>query len=177
MAHRRRRKRNFSRYLRGLIDIDLPIALLGANTVTSQNSSLVTDAMRVSSIRCTYAMTDPAAQGESDGPLIFGVAHGDYTTTELEEYLEVADSWDEGNLVGREQRGRKVRMIGTLDLDPLGTGTWQSVNDGKPITTKLNWLMEEGETVQWWVYNPAATALGTTGMDFHAFGHANLWGV
>ncbi len=101
---------------------------------------------------------------------MIGLAHSDYTDAEIEEYIETTDSWDQGNLVqGKEVRKRLIRRIGIF-------GSSGVLNDGKPIHTRLNWLLRTGQTISLWAYNRGASALATTDPQVVAEGHANLWG-
>ncbi len=98
-------------------------------------------------------MTDLTA---NDGPIVIGLAHSDYTVTEIKEALEASTAIDAGNLIAQERANRKVRIIGTMNE------VRESLNDGQPISTKLNWLMTIGKTVNLFAYNDGA-ALLTTG--------------
>ncbi len=99
-----------------------------------------------------------AAAGE--GPLEFGVAHSDYTAAEIEESLESAGNWDLGDKIAQEQANRRVRRIGEF-RGVTATGQEEVVNDGKPIFTRLNWKLAEGDTLAIWTRNGSGATLTT----------------
>ncbi len=169
-----RRRRSMGRYIRGNIDEFNGLSTLGAKTIaTVQFDEVVNERTLVSSIVATYSMT-AFTKSTGDGPIMVGIAHGDYTATEIEEYLESVDSWDEGNLQEREVRGRKIRKIGIF-LNPADEASVAVLNDGKPIKTRLNWILNQAQTLQLWAYNMGTSALATTSPIVSAQGHANLW--
>nr|AGA18256.1 hypothetical protein [uncultured marine virus] len=159
-------------YMKGAVEEILDIGALATRTLVSGTmSSVVTEKTLISSIVSTYALSNwtPAPD---DGPLTVGIAHSDYTDAEIEEVLENTGGWSQGNLVAQEVAKRKVRIIGTIDSHD---GDVQVLNDGKPIKSKLNWLLETGQTLKFWVYNSGPSAL-TDGADLTMVGHVNLFG-
>jgi len=177
MATKSQRRSNFSKYISGSIDHRLQIgATLAANTLIGSNIAQVTiDTCRISSIKCSYSLNNftPTANA---GPIIVGVAHSDYSDTEVEQWLETAGSWDRGNTSAREQRSRMVRQIGRFTIDGQGDSTNAYVlNGGRPIKTRLNWLLTEGQTVKFWAFNAGSVAVATTNPNFEVQGSANLW--
>ncbi len=95
-----------------------------------------------------------------EGPIIFGVAHSDYTAAEIEEWLEATTSWSSRDKVENEQASRKCRMIGMLN-DPGAIGEF---NDGKEIRIKCGWILEDQATLQMWIYNDNSDPLTTGGI-------------
>ncbi len=179
MATKSQRRSNFSKYINGSIDHRLQIgSSLAANTLIGSNITQVTvDTCRLSSIKCSYSLNNftPTANA---GPIIVGVAHSDYTDAEVEQWLETSGSWDRGNTSAREQRSRMVRQIGRFNIGPDGASTDAVVlNGGRPIKTKLNWLLTEGQTVKFWAFNSGSVAVATTNPNFEIQGDANLWVV
>ncbi len=126
----------------------------------------VNDRMWLSSVKAVYAVRDFTS---GEGPIVFGVAHSDYSNDEVEQAVEAITSWDLGDLIAREQANRKVRTIGTFALDEGE----ETLNDGKPVRTKLGWILEAGDTLQYWVL--AVGGALTTGGILEATGHANAW--
>ncbi len=102
-----------------------------------------------------------------DGPITVGYAFGDYTITEIKEALESASSINAGNKIAQEQANRWVRVVGTLG----GTGN-STLNDGQPVTTKLNWAVQIGSAINVFAYNESAGAQ-TTGAVLDVVG--DLW--
>ncbi len=102
----------------------------------------------------TWAWTNPTA---TEGPLTVGYAHSDYSVTEIKECLEAVAAIDAGNKIANEQANRLIRIVGVL-RSPVG-GSF--LNDGKPIKTRLNWLITPGDTVNVFAFNENTAALST----------------
>ncbi len=161
------------RYIRGNVDESFALGTLGAQALISNTwDETVEERTLVSSIVCTWALNGLLA---GQGPILFGVAHGDYGATEIEAVLENTGSWKEGDLTAQEISKRKVRIIGTF-VGEGGTGTNDvRFNDGKPVKTKLNWVLQTGKTLKMWAYNISEDALSTADPTMKSSGHANLW--
>ncbi len=125
--------------------------------------------LRLVSVNLNYKIVDLGSA--SDDGQEFGLAHSDYSAAEIEECLEASASIDAGNHIEREKANRLVRSIGTFVGDPLAGGDKQ-FNDGKPMKTKLNWLLTPGDTLHMWIRNGSATVY-TTGAAIIAQG--DLW--
>ncbi len=162
-APRRRR-----RYLKGQIDLDFALGTIDKDTMVSAAvPDVVIERTLVSSIVATYAYGEHTPD---QGPFRIGVAHSDYSATEILEYINNAGSWNEGDLLGKEISSRKIREIGVF----TGALAQGRLNDGKPIKTKLNWILTTGKTLDFWVISEDDTVF-TTGTDVTINGHANLW--
>ncbi len=159
----------------GQIDHTLALATLGAlDLVGSLNADLVTEKTWVTSMKCVHALSAPTPLA-GDGPIMVGVAHGDYIDSEIESWIENLGSWEAHDLITQEISRRKVRRIGIFPVrstDDL-TST-QVLNEGRPITTKLGWQLGSGQTLRFWAYNLGSSVL-TTGRMYRVQGHANLW--
>ncbi len=169
------RKGRFRRYLRGQIDFQLALGTLGTKAVIGATvGDTVSEKAWCSSVNGSYSLADFTAVVDR-GPILVGVAHGDYSDAEIEEWLESIDSWEEADLIGQEIAKRKIRRIGTFRI-PVGSvpGDHQVLNDGKNITTKCGWVFTTGQTLRFWAYNMGDGGL-TTGSEFNVQGHANLW--
>ncbi len=174
MARRRRRRRtDWTNYMNGTIDIAFAFGGLAVADVDSTPTQTTNDTVRVSSIRCTYSMSNFTAIANA-GPILVGVAHSDYTAAEIELWIETSGTWDRGDLVVRETRSRRIRQIGVFDI-PATIGETSRLNDGKPIRTKLNWLLPGGDGLQFWVYNQGQANVATTAPNLLVNGKANLW--
>ncbi len=130
------------------------------------------DTVRVSSVKLNNVWDDMTGTGgtaNEDGPLLIGVAHGDYSVTEIKEFLEASTSIDFGDKIAAERTRRLIRVIGTLSAmqisDPANGGLRK---------IKLNWLLEEGSTLNIWAFNTGGSSL-TTGSQLNVSGHANVW--
>ncbi len=174
-ATKGQRRANFSKYIDGVIDDRVTAATLAPNTLVGLNVTKVTiDTCRISSIRATWSLLNFTPVNNS--MVVVGVAHSDYTDAEVEGWLESAGSWDRGNTTAREVRSRMCRIVGTFRIGATGSAADVAVlNDGRPIKTKLNWLLTEGQTIKLWVFNGGAAAYATTVPVLEVQGKANLW--
>ncbi len=162
------------RYLRGNVDEKLSLTTLGAAAVLAEDfDQVVNERTLVTSIIASYSMINMTA-GAADGPILVGIAHSDYSITEIGEFLTATGGWDEGNKVAQEQMRRKIRRIGTFQ-NPPDLVTPAVLNEGREIKTKLNWILLQGQTLQLWAFNQGSSALDTTVPVVHAAGHVNLF--
>ncbi len=112
----------------------------------------------------------------SVGPISVYVAHSDYSLSEIEAYIEAAESWDQGNKIAQEIRRRKIRLIGFFPTAAGGGATvTHQMNQGRLVRTKIGWALSEGDTLQFCFYNNGGLAVGTTDPVVLVNGHANLW--
>ncbi len=171
------RKANFKRYTRGNIRDNMALGTLAAADVITTSLGNVNGRTKVSSIKAVHSMSGFTVI-DNAGPIMVGVCHGDYSDQEVEDWIEQSEStsWDRGDLPAAEISGRKIRKIGTFEQVGQSLGT-QVLNDGKPITTKLNWILEDGQSIRLWAYNTGTVAVGTTDPQVVTDGHANLWAV
>ncbi len=154
------------------IESGLGIGALAASDVTSSALTATSaNAYRVTSVKCSYTIVDLAAA--IDGAFQFGIAHSDYTPAEIEECIEATGAIDIGNKVEQERANRLVREIGTISPEgtPLVAGEI-SYNDGRPVKTKLNWMIGIGDTLVMYVRNGSG-AVYTTGSTLKSKGE--MW--
>ncbi len=175
MARRGRGRRpNWSKFVRGQIDTDIPLGTLAAKTGKGEAASqTVVDTARLSSIRCTYSLSNYTPLVNA-GPLHVYVAHSDYSDPEIEAFVENQGGWDLGNMTAREVGSRRIRYVGVFEA-PANSSEFTYLNDGKPIKTKLNWQLTEGDTVRFFVFNSGNSSVGTTDPNVMIFGTANIW--
>ncbi len=168
MAKHSKRRRKFRRYLKGKLDETLPLGALAADALFTQNvGATVNERAFVSSMKANWSTSEHTPD---QGSLRVGVAHGDYTTAEILAWIENTGSWNEGDTINQEIAKRKIREIGVFP----GALSQESLNDGKPITTKLGWILLQGQTLKLWVLNEDDSVL-TTGTDVIVGGHVNIW--
>ncbi len=161
------KKRNMSGYLKGRIDEDSgDLGTLATETgVVSVFDETVNGRTQVSSIVVAVSAEDLA---DADGPLEVLVAHSDYTLVEIEEYIEATGSWNAGDMIQSKEVGRRlIRSLGTVSPQE------PAIADGRKMKYKLNWTLEQGQTLDMVVYNHGAVL--TTGCHVFLTGHANLW--
>ncbi len=174
LAKHPKRRRSMSRYLRGQVDESIQLSTLGAKVLLSADfDESVTEETLVTSIVATYSMID-FTKGTGDGPILVGIAHSDYTDAEIEAVIESTGSWNRGDKVAQEVAKRQVRRIGIFDVPNTAEET-SVLNDGKPIKTKLNWVLQTGQTLTLWGYNMGSSALATTSPNINVEGHINLF--
>ncbi len=168
--HRRKRARRSFNLRRVRVAGGAAAGALAALDVTaSAITASATDPYRLVTVDLTYQVIDLGAA--TDDGYEFGLAHSDYSATEIEECLEALSSIDLGNKVVQEQVNRLVRTIGVIA--PKGiVGGGGIFNDGKPVKTKLNWRMSSGDILNLWVRN-ASQVVWTTGSVVTVLG--NLW--
>ena len=163
-----------SNYVAGQIQQDVTLTNTAANTGVRANPiDTVDQKTLVTSVKATYSLSNytPIA---SVGPLRLFWAHSDYSAAEIEEWIEATTSWSPGDLVQQEIAKRRIREVGVFETPDSSTAT-KTMNDGKPIRTRLNWILFEGQSIVPFVYNAGSAAMSTTSANVHVGGKANLW--
>lgn len=145
----------------------IALGTLGNNTLISVTTGEnPVQEMWLMSVDLTWGMQDLTV---GEGPILVGVAHEDYTDTEIEEYLENTGSWNPSKLIEKERAGRKVRVAGLF----AGQLAQEYLNDGKPIRTRCGWRNAENQSLKLWAYNRGGGTL-TTGAIIRPTGQAYL---
>ncbi len=161
------------RYIKGNIDQDSSLGTLAAQTaVVKDFSDTVNERSLVSSVKAVWSLSGVTI-GDNIGPVLVGLAHSDYSQAEIEAWIEHVSTWDEGDKVAQETANRFIRKVGILIPKPVGEAA--VLNDGKPVKTKLNWILNQGQTLQSFAYNLGTSAFATTDPNLNVNGHANLW--
>ncbi len=167
------KRRSMRGYIKGNVGEDLTLGTLASGTLVSTTfDEAAEERTLVSSIVATYSCDNITSP---QGPILFGVAHGDYTDAEIEEVIENIQSWTPGDKISQERGKRLVRTIGTFVADELAGTIDVKFANGKMVKTKLNWMLQSDATLRLWAYNLSASALATTSLVVKAFGHVNLW--
>ncbi len=163
------------RYIRGAIDEDLGLTTLASKTLVAVAfDEAVSQRMLVSSIVVRLSMNN-WTPGAGVGPFLVGISHSDYTAAEVEAVLEAVASWDEGDKLAQEVSNRLVRRMGTLGEGINAASEVSVLNEGVALKFKLNWILNDGDTLDLWAYNLGTAAVSTTVPVVHCVGHANLW--
>ncbi len=171
----RKPRRKMGRYIRGNVNEVLSLGTLASLTLVADTfDDTVTERALISSIVAAYSLENFTVAAGS-GPIIVGVAHGDYSAAEIEAYIENSQGWQEGDLVAREVGARKIRILGVFRAAPGGGLGAATLQEGRKIKTKLNWILNAGQTLDLWAYNSGTVAVGTTVPVIRAEGHVNLW--
>ncbi len=170
---KRKGRRKFRRYLKGMVNLDLATSAMASKTLSSDTVvDVLTESAYLTSVKATWSMGEFAPLAET-GPILVGVAHSDYSNTELEEWIENTQSWNQGDMIAQEKNRRAIRIVGTFKNPEVVTDTaW--LNDGKPVRTKCGWQLLTGQTLRVWAYNLGDQSL-SQGVKVNIYGHANLW--
>ncbi len=136
------------------VDEAMALGTLALNDVIIKAmTQTATEAWRCLSLNGVWSLKG-GTSGEE--PIVFGVAHGDYTAAEIEEYLEQEGTMDKANKIAQEQTRRLVRRIGQLSPD-------DQFNEGRAKYNRLNWAMATGLTLSMWAWNKSDASPLTTG--------------
>ncbi len=168
------RKGRFRRYIRGEVDEEMALGTLNAKVVISAGfDNQVVERTWVSSVVATWSLKNVTPSATA-GPVLVGLAHGDYSSAEIEEWIENSAGWAEADQIGQEVGRRKIRKVGIFEN--TGSVSDASVlNNGRPIHTKCGWILTTGQSLQTWAYNLGTGAFATTDPSVDISGHANLW--
>ncbi len=131
-------------------------ALASSDVVIANLTALSQDAYVIS------ADLTWSTQGVSinDGPIQCGLAHSDYTVTEIQEAIDASPAND-SDMIQIERTRRKVRTVGIFERD--GTATGKSLNDGKKMRSKMGWHVSNNKEISIWAQNRDAATLTTGG--------------
>lgn len=132
---------------------------------TALADTLVSDNLLLS-IKCVHSLRNMTA---AEGPVSVGVCIDDYTDAEIAEAILAQGAWDQSDREIQELARRRVRIIGIFPVDYAD----MVLNDGRPLKTKLNWKMFEGETLKFFVFNNSGAVL-TTGGIYNVLGNAYM---
>lgn len=152
----------------------LALTNLAANDLVSDVlSDSAIDTIFGITLKATWAIANHTA---AEGPIDVGIAHSDYTDAEIEEWIENQASWEQGDKIGQEVGRRKIRQVGAFRTEQVDVGLANyTLNEGREITTKCNWMLQTGQTLKIWAYNSGGSALATTNPAVRVNGHCNLW--
>ncbi len=144
---------------------------LGADAIISGTLIPASD----SEYRCLsldYAALWADISAAIDGGAAFGVAHGDYTDTEIFEAITAAGSISRGDKILNEKANRLVRVLGFFQGGIIGDG--ESVfNDGRRTKVRLNWFIPIGKTVKLFIWNNSDT-IWSSGSNLTLTGNATV---
>ncbi len=153
--HGRRGKRWTANMKKVQLDSSIALLTTAANALVAGDMiASGTESFRLLSIKGIWSLRGLTS---GEGPLIFGVAHSDYSAAEIEECLETSAGLTRGDKISAEQSNRLVRRIGMFD----GNAVDDEINDGKPLHTRLNWHITEGLTLRMWCWNKSGGTLTT----------------
>ncbi len=160
METRTSRKRNRSRNFVAIpVTAAIPLGTLG-NDVVIKGSLLGTllEDLFVISADLTWTLRDITI-GET--PIQVGIAHDDYTIAEILENLNVS-MLGPGTKIEQEQTRRLIRQVGMFIGTQATTGGI-SLNDGRPIRTKMKFVCQSGKDLAAWARNTSGVSNLATG--------------
>ena len=104
-----------------------------------------------------------------EGPVEVGLAHGDYTTTEIKETLDL-ELLGPARKIEQERAGRLIRRV----LSFPGASADEVRPETGHLRTRLNWKIQSGEDLEIWAAPRGGITL-TTGAQLKVTG--TLYGV
>ncbi len=154
MAGKRRKRRYNANF--GVIRVQNQLALLtlADQTVLKITLAAVTQECYAISAHLLWGFRGGTS---ANGPVMLGMAHGDYSVTEIKECLE-ADTTSQGTKIEQEQSRRQIRDVGYV---PDLVQTNQRFNQGNIKKTKLGFNIEDGQSIDGFVYNLFGAPLDT----------------
>ncbi len=162
-----------SRYVKGDVALDVALSTLAAQDVVTSPFPNVDTQMRCSSIVAAWTLQGGTSAGTGQGPLIVGLAHGDYSTAEILEWF-ASNAGIQADMIQQEHANRKCRHVGDMWTQDSGAGAAGTamgrLKNGSKIRTKMQWHLAEGADLAFWARNTdsaavvnASTALTVTG--------------
>ncbi len=141
----------------------LSLGALATETSAKQNfDSTVDDNTFLLSVEAVYSLE---AHTGGEGPIVVGIAHGDYTAAEITEWFAATGSWDRSDKIAQERQRRKIRQVGQFE----GGSVNEVLNEGRAIKTTLKFAVEDGQTLALWSISLHGSTL-TTGTIVHCTG-------
>ncbi len=167
VAKHRRRKRCTRGFQAIPLEDDLGLGALGAFGAIQADITLDQAANEFFAFSIDLMVTTRDAT-VNEGPVGVYIMHNGYSTTEFEQWKELAQGFQRGNLQAQEvaKRGRMIKRIGSFPL----ASVQESLNDGRPFRTKLGFVIAEGNTLALVGYNTSGIAPLTTGCVVHVSG-------
>jgi len=157
--HRRRARRKWSRDLQWVqVDVSLTLGALTQNDLIGVAMTTVSnEAFRALSVQGTWSLHN-LTPGE--GPIVVGVAHGDYTDSEVEAAVEADESMVRADKIAQELADRLVRRVGSFP----GALAEEVLYNGVEIYKRLNWAHSTGQALRMWAHNRSGANLNTGGV-------------
>ncbi len=146
------------------VERDLTLSTLGDDTaiVTSLLGGNFTEDFFWISTDLAWSSKGATA---GEGPIVVGLAHGDYIAAEIVENLDVS-FLGPGNKIQQEQSRRLVRRVGEI---ANANSIFHIAPEGGLIRTKSRFVVESGKAANMWAVNKSGAQL-TTGQSIHVVG-------
>lgn len=143
----------------------LTLGALAAEDVAVVAGPTIDEDFRIMKTEVFVAYQNPT---QNEGAVVFGIAQGALTATEIEECLE-AEPTDENDVPAVEQAMRAVFPLGIL---VMATDGGRIIDH---IDRKLTWTFKNAEGWQWFAYNLDSGALTTGGSLRILAKHYGVW--
>ncbi len=134
----------------------VPVASLGATDVIAADGPQMTRGGTIISSTIAASFIG-GVSGEA--PILWGIARGDLTAAEIEEYLEIQGPLTPSDKVGTERasRGSAVRALGVLE--PFARSAVSQIPGSFHKNMRIRLTFSEEELGwQWWAHNMSNTA-------------------
>ncbi len=95
----------------------------------------------------------------TEGPLVVGLAHSDYTIAEIQEATDVSVI-SSSEKIANERRRRLVRKVGAFKMFESNEQL-QGDRGSEKVFTRLNWPIEEDFSLDLWAQNRSGATLTT----------------
>ncbi len=169
MPNTRKRSRQSKNFVAIPFDSVLPLLAVADQTVVkgALTGNLLEDLFAIS-VDMSGTLTG-LTSGEGD-PIEMGLAHSDYTVTEIKENLDV-QYLGPGTKVEQEQARRLVRRVGTsvFSANVLTSAHIEGRGGSRIIRSKLKFLVSSGFSLNFWAKNRSGSTL-TTGANLRVAG-------
>jgi len=96
----------------------------------------------------------------NESPILVGLSNGDLTTTEIQEAIDASPD-SQSAIIELERARRPVRTVG--HCVQVGAAQQATLNDGKPVRTKIKFPVVNNTELDFWARNESAAAPLTTG--------------
>ncbi len=143
------------------VEAEVPLSTLTENNAVIADifSGVLTEDLYMISADLTWELEGTLTALE--GPIGFGLAHGDFSANEIEAYINLAITGPFDKVQNElNSRGRYIRRVGRFGKLDVSANQSQ-FNNGLPKRTSLKWINESGQNLSMWVENQGAGA--TTG--------------
>ncbi len=118
-----------------------------------------------------YATISNLTSGEGTG-LLFGLADGDYSITEIEQCIEANGPLGPNDKIVEETSERAVWFMGAIDRETGTTAIFENEGGGHMLVIKPRWTFARAKSWNWFVYNngPSITTGATLNTRNKLFG-------
>ncbi len=153
MANKKGRRRRNPNFVVIPFTAALTLGTLVNNVVVQGAVITFTDEIKLISVDGTWSLRDGTA---GEGPIAFGLSHGDLTVGEVSEKLNAIPTRRD-DIILRERATRPVRRVGAF----FGFATEEVFNDGRVKRTKLGgkFRFSEDIALNLWAQNRSGATL------------------